>query len=119
MSQIQDLLLPLKQQVNAVEFDADDQLLGRNLKRSLQQLLGMCNRSLSEILDIASDMEEDELEGGMPADFSGAVLELAAAMYRYGEAYADTSFRFTPSFEMVVSKYRKTYNPFPEEDEEP
>lgn len=111
MSLSQDLLLPLKQQVNATEFDGDDALLERNLKRALQQLLSICNRRLYEIQIMASEMDEEDLDFGYPADFTGAVIELAAAMYRYGEAYSESSYRYTPSFEMVVSRYRKHYIP--------
>lgn len=117
MSLTEELLKKLKQQVNAVEFDGDDALLETNVKRALQSLLSSCNLRLSEILEMAAGMEDFELECGLPADFTGAVLELAAAMYRYGEAYSDTTFRFTPSFEMVYSRYRRHYNPFGKEDE--
>lgn len=108
----EQLLQPLKQQVNAVEFDADDALLTRNLKRALGQLLSVCRISIDDLQTARESLNEEELECGIPADFAGAVLELAAAMYRYGEAYADTSYRFTPAFDMVVSKYRKPFNPF-------
>lgn len=111
------LLLPLKQQVNAVEFDGDDLLLKRNIKRALSQLLSICHVTLDDIAAMSETMDENELEEGLPVDFAGAILELAAAMYRYGEAYADTVFRFTPSFEMTVSRYRRHYNPTEEEDE--
>lgn len=116
MSLTHELLVKLKQQVNAVEFDGDDSLLETNLKRALNSVLRLCQRSLSEIYDIASDMTDIELECGLPADFTGAVLELAAAMYRYGEAYSDTTFRFTPSFEMALSTFRKHYDPYKEEE---
>lgn len=117
MSLTTQLLPLLKQQVNAVEFDGDDQLLERNLRRALRQLLSVCNRTIGELTAIAAE-DEDESDSGLPSDFEGAVLELAAAMYRYGEAYADTSFRFTPSFEMVMSRYRRHYDPFEEDKNE-
>lgn len=107
----QELLPALKQQVNAVEFDSDDLLLLRNIKRALSQLLSVCNISLTDVQEQGAALDESQTECGLPVDFAGAVLELAAAMYRYGEAYADTVFRFTPSFEMVVSKFRRHYNP--------
>ena len=116
MFQIDDLLPLLKEHVNAVEFDGDDALLLRNLKRALRQVLGMCNLTLSELLSSAKSMEDYELEQGLPADFAGSVLELAAAMYRYGEAYSESSFRFTPSFEMTLSRYRKHFDPYNKEE---
>lgn len=109
---IQDLLLPLKQQVNAVEFSSDDALLERNLRRALSQILSMCRLKAADVEAMASELTSDETEGGYPVDFACGVIELAAAYYRYGEAYSDTSYRFSPSFEMMLSKYRRHYNPF-------
>lgn len=117
MSLTEELLVKLKQQVNAVEFDSDDLLLTTNLKRALQSVLSSCQLRLSDIIEKAESMDEIELECGLPADFAGAVLELAAAMYRYGEAYSESNYRFTPAFEMALSRWRNHYDPFECNDE--
>ena len=114
MSLSQELLIPLKQHVNAMEFDSDDALLECNIKRALRQFLRKCNRSLGEIMEMAYSLDESELECGYPADFTGAVIELAAAMYRYGEAYDEKTLRMSPSFLMVLSDYWK----YPDHNEE-
>ena len=119
MSQTEELLPLLKQHVNAAEFDQDDDLLRMYLNQSMQQVLSMCNRGYSEIVAMSEEMDFPAVEGGFPADFAGAILELAAAKYRYGEAYSDTTFRFTPSFRMVVSKYRKHYIPGEKQNTKP
>lgn len=111
MSQFAELLKLLKQHVNAVEFDSDDELLSMYIEQAVQQLLGVCNRSYSEIINMTEKMDFPVVKGGFPADFAGAILELAAAKYRYGEAYSESNFRLTPSFSMVISKYRKPFIP--------
>lgn len=118
MALIEDLLPLLKRQVNAVDFDSDDALLQTNLRRAYAQMMSMCKTTRTDLDAISASMTEDELECGIPADFAGALLELASAMYRYGEAYSEATYRFTPSFEMVVSRYRKHYNPFKPDDDE-
>lgn len=116
MDVTQALLPALKQQVNAVEFDSDDALLERNLRRALRQMLGVCRRTLEEMLALGGDMDATELDCGLPSDFAGSVIELAAAMYRYGEAYDERNYRFTPSFEMTMTRYRKHFNPYADDE---
>lgn len=111
MSQAEELLTLLKKHVNAVEFDSDDELLQLYIEQSILQILAVCNRSYEEITAMVEGMDYPAARGGFPADFTGAVLELAAAKYRYGEAYSEASLKLTPSFAMVLSKYRKPYIP--------